>query len=95
MAPLNALNPFAAFGRIFDIKRDIANTIPQVVTIWMLSNFILAAAVLNVSGFERINTEDDADNDQNSAIYLNIILWSVAGLAAFRFCKLRLDVPGV
>ena len=49
----------------------------------MVTNFILAAAVLNVSGFERINVHDTTS--QNSTIYLAVILWSVAGLSLFRF----------
>ena len=49
----------------------------------MVSNFILAAAVLNVAGFDRIDTT--TSSDQNSTIYLAVILWSVAGLSLFRF----------
>ncbi|KIX94963.1 chitin synthase 2 [Fonsecaea multimorphosa CBS 102226] len=55
----------------------------NVVTAWMITNFILVAAVLNISGFERIDTEDT--EQQNSTIYLAVILWSVAGLSLFRF----------
>jgi chitin synthase len=55
----------------------------NVVVVWMVTNFILAAAVLNVSGFDRIDT--DTTSDQNSTIYLAVILWSVAGLSLFRF----------
>ncbi|OQV10046.1 hypothetical protein CLAIMM_14099 isoform 2 [Cladophialophora immunda] len=55
----------------------------NVVTAWMITNFILVAAVLNISGFERIDTGDTAQ--QNSTIYLAVILWSVAGLSLFRF----------
>ena len=55
----------------------------NVVVAWMVSNFILCAAVLNVSGFERIDT--NSSSDQNSTIYLAVILWSVAGLSLFRF----------
>jgi len=55
----------------------------NVVTVWMLTNFILVAAVLNVAGFQRINT--DQTTQQNSTIYLAVILWSVAGLSLFRF----------
>jgi len=54
------------------------------VTCWMLSNFILVAAVLNVAGFQEINTDTDAAN-QNGEIYLSVVLWSVAGLSLFRF----------
>jgi chitin synthase len=55
----------------------------NVVTAWMVTNFILVAAVLNISGFQRINV--DVTESQNSTIYLNVILWSVAGLSLFRF----------
>ncbi|ETI24792.1 chitin synthase 2 [Cladophialophora carrionii CBS 160.54] len=55
----------------------------NVVTAWMVTNFILVAAVLNISGFQRINT--DVTEQQNSTIYLAVILWSVAGLSLFRF----------
>jgi chitin synthase len=55
----------------------------NVVTAWMITNFILAAAVLNTAGFDRINTNDT--EQQNSTIYLAVILWSVAGLSLFRF----------
>ncbi|ETN41417.1 chitin synthase 2 [Cyphellophora europaea CBS 101466] len=56
----------------------------NVVVIWMISNFILCAAVLNVSGFDRINTEEGG-SETNATIYLAVILWSVAGLSLFRF----------
>jgi chitin synthase len=55
----------------------------NVVTAWMITNFILVAAVLNISGFERIDTSKTTQ--QNSTIYLAVILWSVAGLSLFRF----------
>lgn len=55
-----------------------------VVTCWMLSNFILVAAVLNVGGFQTINTDPDAGS-HNGTIYMGVVLWSVAGLSAFRF----------
>nr|P30601.2 RecName: Full=Chitin synthase 2; AltName: Full=Chitin-UDP acetyl-glucosaminyl transferase 2; AltName: Full=Class-I chitin synthase 2 [Exophiala dermatitidis]AAC34496.1 chitin synthase 2 [Exophiala dermatitidis] len=55
----------------------------NVVTAWMITNFILVAAVLNIAGFDRINVHDT--QQQNSTIYLAVILWSVAGLSLFRF----------
>ncbi len=55
----------------------------NVVIVWMVTNFILVAAVLNISGFQKINTNNN--DDQNSGIYLSVILWSVAGLSLFRF----------
>ncbi|EXJ94861.1 chitin synthase 2 [Capronia coronata CBS 617.96] len=55
----------------------------NVVTAWMITNFILVAAVLNIAGFDKINVHDT--EQQNSTIYLAVILWSVAGLSLFRF----------
>ena len=55
----------------------------RVVLAWVCSNFALCGIVLNVSGFERIDTQ--SNNSQNSTIYLGVILWSVAGLSLFRF----------
>ncbi|RVX75336.1 Chitin synthase 2 [Exophiala mesophila] len=62
----------------------------NVVTVWMLTNFILVAAVLNVAGFQRIivdsnDPDQSVPQQQNSTIYLAVILWSVAGLSLFRF----------
>lgn len=62
----------------------------NVVTVWMLTNFILVAVVLNVAGFQRIivdgsDQDPTAPQQQNSTIYLTVILWSVAGLSLFRF----------
>ncbi|KAK5075235.1 Chitin synthase, class 2 [Lithohypha guttulata] len=54
-----------------------------VVTAWMITNFILAAAVLNVGGFQ--NLDPGNTGDHNGQIYMGVVLWSVAGLSAFRF----------
>lgn len=54
-----------------------------VVTAWMTSNFVLVAAVLNVGGFQNLTTQ--ANGDHNGQIYMGVVLWSVAGLSAFRF----------
>lgn len=57
-----------------------------VVTMWMISNFILAAAVLNVGGFQNLDVGDtDSTASNNGRIYMGVVLWSVAGLSAFRF----------
>ncbi|KAI9782635.1 MAG: Chitin synthase, class 1 [Peltula sp. TS41687] len=62
-----------------------------VVLVWIFSNFALAAVVLNAAGFDRINfaNGDKAKEDQltlqKSTIYMAVVLWSVAGLSAFRF----------
>ncbi|RFU30957.1 hypothetical protein B7463_g5381, partial [Scytalidium lignicola] len=54
-----------------------------VVIFWLVSNFALAAVVLSTAGLERINTSKD-DNTK-STIYMAVVLWSVAGLSAFKF----------
>ena len=60
-----------------------------VVLVWIFSNFALSAAVLNSGGLERVTLEpgEDAQAEQarRNIIYLSIVLWSVAGLSAFRF----------
>lgn len=59
-----------------------------VVLIWMVTNFALAAVVLSSAGLDKI-TPGDKDNDDielaRSNIYMTIVLWSVAGLSAFKF----------
>ena len=55
-----------------------------VVLVWIMSNFALTAVVLNIAGFEKIDVQKSGLN-QNSRIYLEVILWSVAGLSLFRF----------
>jgi chitin synthase len=54
-----------------------------VVLVWIFCNFALSAAVLNSGGLDRIRV--DSDEKRNAEVYLAIILWSVAGLSAFRF----------
>jgi chitin synthase len=59
------------------------------VLIWMLTNAILIAIVLEAAGLDKF-TKKKAENADgsiagNSEIFLSIILWIVAGLAAFRF----------
>ncbi|KAI8725406.1 Chitin synthase [Fusarium sp. LHS14.1] len=59
-----------------------------VVLIWMVTNFAIAALVLSSAGLDRISTskEDKEDiQEQRSNIYMSIVLWSVAGLSAFKF----------
>lgn len=51
---------------------------------WMFMNFALAAVVLSTAGLERV--EIGKDETQRSTIYMAVVLWSVAGLSAFRFC---------
>ena len=54
-----------------------------VVLVWMFCNFALAAVVLSTAGVDRIDVKN-ADT-QRSTIYMAVVLWSVAGLSAFRF----------
>lgn len=66
----------------------------SVVLAWVFSNGVLCAVVLNVGGLDRISTTNES---QRGVIYLAVstlkfivqllteVLWSVAGLSAFRF----------
>ncbi|KAF2203157.1 hypothetical protein GQ43DRAFT_470221 [Delitschia confertaspora ATCC 74209] len=59
----------------------------MVVLFWMFCNLALCALVLQTGGLE-ITVEEGEEKEektQNAAIYLAVVLWSVAGLAAFRF----------
>ncbi|KAF5019128.1 hypothetical protein F66182_8864 [Fusarium sp. NRRL 66182] len=60
-----------------------------VVLIWMVTNFGLAALVLSSAGLDRIspskNDDPEAEQLSRSNIYMSIVLWSVAGLSAFKF----------
>ncbi|KAF2087776.1 glycosyltransferase family 2 protein [Saccharata proteae CBS 121410] len=60
----------------------------SVVLFWMFCNLALCAVVLVTAGVD-INVADDDESkvrNQRATIYMSVILWSVAGLAAFRFC---------
>ncbi len=54
-----------------------------VVLAWMFCNFALAAVVLSTAGIGRLNVK--STETQRSTIYMAVVLWSVAGLSAFRF----------
>lgn len=54
-----------------------------VVLVWMFCNFALAAVVLSTAGVDRIDVK--STDTQRSTIYMAVVLWSVAGLSAFRF----------
>ncbi|RMZ67668.1 chitin synthase A [Pyrenophora seminiperda CCB06] len=59
-----------------------------VVLFWMFCNLGLSALVLQSGGLElTVSTPDEAQKKRNDAatIYLAVVLYSVAGLAAFRF----------
>jgi chitin synthase len=53
----------------------------RVVIFWLVCNFALVAVVLSTAGLERVST----DETKKSTIYLAVVLWSVAGLSAFKF----------
>ncbi|EWC48492.1 chitin synthase C [Drechslerella stenobrocha 248] len=55
----------------------------SVVLLWMFTNFGLAAVVLNSAGLDRLGV--GPGSDERAAIYLSVVLWSVAALSAFRF----------
>ena len=55
-----------------------------VVLAWMFTNFGLCALVINTAGLERVQV--GTNESQRSTIYMNVVLWSVAALSAFRFC---------
>ncbi|CAJ2502227.1 Uu.00g096210.m01.CDS01 [Anthostomella pinea] len=57
-----------------------------VVLIWMITNFGLVALVLSTAGLENLNPDAQKEQDDSRAtLYMTIILWSVAGLSAFKF----------
>ncbi|KAF6801212.1 chitin synthase a [Colletotrichum musicola] len=58
-----------------------------VVLAWMITNFGLAAVVLSAAGLQRIAPSADSTEDPNGRanIYMSVVLWSVAGLSAFKF----------
>lgn len=57
-----------------------------VVLIWMITNFGLAASVLSSGGLERLNPNTtEGDDTAKTQLYMEIVLWSVAGLSGFKF----------
>lgn len=55
------------------------------VLVWMLTNAILIAIVLEAGGVNTLTNSDSESLSGNSEIFLSIILWIVAALALFRF----------
>jgi chitin synthase len=55
----------------------------SVVIFWLVCNFSLCAVVLSTAGLERVSAAAGAN--KKSTIYLAVVLWSVAGLSAFKF----------
>jgi chitin synthase len=60
-----------------------------VVLVWMFCNAALVAIVLNAGGLARLEVNPTAagteDESAKVKTYLLIVLWSVAGLSAFKF----------
>ncbi|KAI2473120.1 glycosyltransferase family 2 protein [Annulohypoxylon bovei var. microspora] len=57
-----------------------------VVIIWMITNFGLVALVLSTAGLEKLDPKQQEESqDSRSTLYMTIVLWSVAGLSAFKF----------
>jgi chitin synthase len=54
---------------------------------WMICNFALVAVVLSAAGFESISPTNNPETDQDTRVnyYMSVVLWSVAGLSAFKF----------
>ncbi|KHJ34154.1 putative chitin synthase 1 [Erysiphe necator] len=67
----------------------------RVVLFWIVCNFGLVALVLSTAGLSRLKSDKKATTqesyaasgvvDNRSTIYLAVVLWSVAGLSAFKF----------
>lgn len=55
----------------------------RVVLFWLMCNFGLVAVVLSTAGLDRLDSKTTAAH--KSAVYLAVVLWSVAGLSAFKF----------
>ncbi|CAJ0749707.1 6760_t:CDS:2, partial [Entrophospora sp. SA101] len=60
-------------------KRDSFRT--RVVLIWIITNAALVAVITNTS----VSLAEIVDPTVRSNVYMGVVLWSVAGLAAFRF----------
>lgn len=63
-----------------------------VVLAWVFCNFALGAVVLSAAGletFDETSTTDGSSTDETqnkrSLIYMEVVLWSVAGLSMFKF----------
>jgi chitin synthase len=56
-----------------------------VVLIWMGCNIALVAVVLSTGGNSSISLDSTVDQNSKANTYMAVVLWSVAGLSAFRF----------
>ncbi|RDW91296.1 chitin synthase 1 [Coleophoma crateriformis] len=61
----------------------------RVVIFWLICNFALVAVVLSTAGLDRLSSSSSSSStsstNSKSTIYLLVVLWSVAGLSAFKF----------
>lgn len=55
------------------------------VLVWMFSNFLIVALVLETGGFNQFDSNSESEQDSRSAVFLTVILWTVAFMALFRF----------
>lgn len=56
------------------------------VLVWMFSNFVIVAVVLETGGFNQFdNSPAGVGKENRSEVFLTVILWTVAFMAAFRF----------
>ncbi|KAG7194075.1 chitin synthase I [Scheffersomyces spartinae] len=55
------------------------------VLVWMFSNFVIIAVVLETGGLNRLDSASDLTRTTRSEIFLTVILWTVAFMALFRF----------
>ncbi|OBA20938.1 hypothetical protein METBIDRAFT_42164 [Metschnikowia bicuspidata var. bicuspidata NRRL YB-4993] len=55
------------------------------VLVWMISNFVIVALVLETGGFNQLDSDYSSSDSTRSEIFLTVILWTVAFMALFRF----------
>ena len=57
------------------------------VLVWMFTNFVVIALVLETGGFNQFVEATDLANlkSNRAAVFLTVILWTVAFMALFRF----------
>lgn len=55
------------------------------VLLWMFSNFLVVALVLETGGFNQFSSDSDSEQTTRSEVFLTVVLWTVAFMALFRF----------
>lgn len=63
------------------------------VLVWMLTNFIIVAVVLETGGLKDFD-EDENGRTARLEIFLTVVLWIVAFMALFRFIGCLLYLLG-